>query len=208
MPEEHGSEVGAADHTGQPPSFVHYRQQGLALTGQADVCALARGETHPALLRGAAEPGKPPEVVFMYTGQGSQYLEMSRQLYDSSPVYREVIDQCDALLGADAQGRTLNVVLRTAAGGAIHETAWTQPALFAVEYALTQLWRAWGIEPAAVIGHSVGEYVAACVVTLLYGGLCVLALLSIGIFLAPVALCLVVACATARIPEVPRVAAA
>ncbi len=57
-------------------------------------------------------------------------------------------------------------------------------------------------------GSSTAEYVAACVVTLLYGGLCVLALLSIGIFLAPVALCLVVACATARIPEVPRVAAA
>lgn len=129
------------------------------------VQALARDEAHPALLRGSVEPGKPPEVVFMYTGQGSQYPGMSRQLYDSSPVYREVIDRCDALLGADAQGRTLCSVLHAepSADAAIHETAWTQPALFAVEYALTQLWRSWGIEPAAVIGHSVGEYVAACV---------------------------------------------
>lgn len=104
-------------------------------------------------------------MVFLFTGQGSQYPGMSQQLYETSPVYREIIDRCDALLGADAQGRTLRSVLQPGPteNAPIHDTAWTQPALFAVEYALTQLWRSWGIEPAAVIGHSVGEYVAACV---------------------------------------------
>ena len=81
------------------------------------------------------------------------------------PCFDDVIDHCDALLGPDARGRTLTSVLWAAPGddAPIHDTAWTQPALFALEYGLTQVWRSWGIEPAAVIGHSVGEYVAACV---------------------------------------------
>ena len=125
----------------------------------------ARGEPHPLLHRGVAEPGQPLEVVFLFTGQGAQYPGMGRALYDASPVFREVIDHCDAVLGRDADGWTLKSVLWPAAQAAtpIHETAWTQPALFAVEYAMSQTWRSWGIEPAAVIGHSVGEYVAACV---------------------------------------------
>ena len=68
------------------------------------------------------------------------------------------------MLGPDANSRTLKSVLWSeTSNSTIHDTAWTQPALFAVEYGLAQLWRSWGIEPAAVIGHSVGEYVAACV---------------------------------------------
>ena len=136
-----------------------------AQEARAALQAFAQGREHPALQRGSATPGVAPEVVFLYTGQGSQYPGMSEALYAASPVYRDIIDRCDSLLGADAQGRTLKSVLHAgpAEGAPIHETAWTQPALFAVEYALTQLWRSWGIEPAAVIGHSVGEYVAACV---------------------------------------------
>ncbi|HLS56237.1 MAG TPA: type I polyketide synthase [Zeimonas sp.] len=134
-------------------------------TACAALRAFARGEPHPALHRGVAVPGKPPEVVFLFTGQGSQYPGMARGLYEASPVFREVIDRCNALLGPDTAGRTLLSVLveGTDADAPIHDTVWTQPALFAVECALTQLWRSWGIEPAAVIGHSVGEYIAACV---------------------------------------------
>ncbi len=132
---------------------------------RAALLAFVRGESHPALHTGTARPGQPPEIVFLFTGQGSQYPGMSQQLYESAPLFREVIDRCDALLGADGRGRRLKSVLLPgpADNAPIHETAWTQPALFAVEYGLTQLWRSWGIEPAAVIGHSVGEYIAACV---------------------------------------------
>ena len=113
---------------------------------------------------GSLVPGAQSDVVFVYTGAGAQYPGMGRALYDSSPVYRDAIDQCDALLGPDAQGLTLKSVLQApeADDAPIHNIAWTQPALFAVEYALTELWRSWGVEPAAVIGHSVGEYAAAC----------------------------------------------
>jgi acyl transferase domain-containing protein/acyl carrier protein len=136
-----------------------------AAEARAALDAFAQGGAPAALHRGTATPGVAPEVVFLFTGQGSQYPGMSQQLYETSPVYREIIDRCDALLGADAQGRTLRSVLQPGPteNAPIHDTAWTQPAHFAVEYALTQLWRSWGIEPAAVIGHSVGEYVAACV---------------------------------------------
>jgi acyl transferase domain-containing protein/NAD(P)-dependent dehydrogenase (short-subunit alcohol dehydrogenase family)/SAM-dependent methyltransferase len=126
--------------------------------------SLRLGKPHPALHRGTALAGQPPEVVFLFTGQGSQYSGMSEQLYAGSPVFREIIDRCDGLLGADAKGRTLKSVLwERGAGAAVDETSWTQPALFAVEYAVAQVWRSWGVEPAAVLGHSVGEYAAACV---------------------------------------------
>ncbi len=132
---------------------------------RAALAAFASGEAHAAVHRATATPGTAPEVVFLFTGQGSQYPGMGWALYEAQPVFREVIDRCDALLGADPQGRTLKSVLQPGPteNAPIHETAWTQPALFAVEYGLTQLWRSWGVEPAAVIGHSVGEFVAACV---------------------------------------------
>src|SRR6201999_4574043 len=98
--------------------------------------AFARREDHPALRRGTAVPGAAPEVVFLFTGQGSQYPGMARGLYETSPVFRDVIERCDAILGPDAQGRTLKSVIAPGPteGAPVHDTAWTQPALFAVEY--------------------------------------------------------------------------
>ena len=126
--------------------------------------AFSSGAPHPALHRGAVPASGAPEVVFLFTGQGAQYPGMGRLLYETSPVFRDVVDRCDAALGADRAGRTLLSVLFAppAEDAAIHETAWTQPALFAFELAMTELWRSWGVQPAAVIGHSLGEYAAAC----------------------------------------------
>ncbi len=129
---------------------------------------LAAGTPDARIALGQAIPGQMLEPVFLFTGQGSQYPGMAKAVYDASPVFREVIDRADQLLGPDRLGRTLKAVLWSDASAAsesapIHETDWTQPALFAVEYGFAALWQSWGIVPAAVIGHSVGEYVAACV---------------------------------------------
>ncbi len=106
-------------------------------------------------------------VVFMFSGQGAQYVGMGRDLYDTEPTFRAALDTCADLL-LPHLGRDLRHILYPApaeqeqAAHLLGQTAITQPALFAIEYALAQLWMRWGVVPEALIGHSVGEYVAAC----------------------------------------------
>jgi acyl transferase domain-containing protein len=123
--------------------------------------AVRRGETDvPGVAQGAISDGRAPGVVFLFPGQGSQYFAMGRELYDSQPAFRAVIDRCDAIV-RDGLGRSLVGVMFEETG-LLNQTAYTQPALFAVEYALAELWKSWGVQPAAVLGHSLGEDVAAC----------------------------------------------
>jgi acyl transferase domain-containing protein/acetylornithine/succinyldiaminopimelate/putrescine aminotransferase len=121
------------------------------------------------VLRMNARPGTmaQPGVVFMFPGQGSQYVNMGVTLYQDEAVFRETVDRCieilQPLMGMDLRSMMYPQPddVETAAIS-LKETRFTQPALFVTEYALAQLWQSWGIQPQAAIGHSIGEFVAAC----------------------------------------------
>jgi acyl transferase domain-containing protein/acyl carrier protein len=129
-----------------------------------ELATYASGGESPALLRGHARGGRVPKVAFLFSGQGAQYEGMGQELYRTQPTFRRALERCAAILDRRLERPLLSVMFPAeGAPTPLHETAYAQPALFALEYALAELWRSWGVEPDAVMGHSVGEYVAACV---------------------------------------------
>lgn len=144
-----------------------------AFSHRATVIAGDSAEAREALLRTdasapSAAPENAPPIVFLCSGQGSQYPGMTRALYQDEPVFRAALDEC-----ADRLHTHLELDLRgllypeagadeEEAADRLRQTALAQPALFSVEYAMAALWRHWGVEPSVLIGHSLGEYVAAC----------------------------------------------
>ena len=130
------------------------------------LAGVAEGTATSRVLAGTVRPTEPPKIAFLFTGQGAQYAGMGRELYDVEPVFRAALDRCARELG-DRPGPPLLEVLFGDAGAALEHTALAQPALFALEYALATMWRAWGVEPTFVVGHSLGEVAAACVAGLM-----------------------------------------
>ena len=126
------------------------------------LASIASGAADPRIVRGETAIETTPRVAFLFTGQGAQYAGMGRELYDTQPGFRAAIDRCDALLREELDEPLLSVLYGEAATR-IDETRYAQPALFAIEYALAAMWQSWGVAPALVLGHSIGEYVAACV---------------------------------------------
>ena len=128
------------------------------------VVGATRHEMAQALRGGAAsETSELGRTAFLFTGQGSQYPGMAQSLYQSHALFRDTVDRCDEIL-RPLLGGSLRQVLRGEPGDLdLGQTRHAQPALFAVEYALAELWRSAGAQPHCLLGHSLGEYVAACV---------------------------------------------
>jgi acyl transferase domain-containing protein/acyl carrier protein len=122
------------------------------------------GETLPADVALGCASEAPPQIVFLFSGQNSQHPIAERDLYATSPAFRSAIDECQQALRPLLAEVPSDVLHADAAGGqGPNQPIWTQPRLFALQYALARLWMSWGITPSAVLGHEVGQYVAACI---------------------------------------------
>ena len=124
---------------------------------------ISAGEAPSGVFSGKSSNHKSPKIAFLFTGQGSQYVNMGRQLYETQPTFQKTLQRCDQLLKPYLDESLLEILYNPEKYDLLDQTAYTQPVLFALEYALAELWCSWGIRPDAVIGHSLGEYVAACI---------------------------------------------
>lgn len=141
---------------------VHYSNRIAIIAESVEQLQEQLGKVSPSRVSTSSK------IAFLFTGQGSQYINMGRQLYDTQPLFRETLNQCTEILHPLLDRSLLDILYpqdwNSKNGHAsLENTAYIQPALFALEYALFKLWQSWGIEPTSVMGHSVGEYVAATV---------------------------------------------
>jgi len=140
------------------------RRAAVVADSPADAAAALRD---PRRLITGAPVRRAPRVALLFSGQGAQYAGMGAELYGAEPVFRDTVDECAEGLRQELDGADIRTTMFAAddeeADDLLRQTGLTQPALFTVEYALARLWRSWGLEPAAMIGHSIGEYVAATV---------------------------------------------
>jgi acyl transferase domain-containing protein/acyl carrier protein len=141
-------------------------KQVLVCRDTQEAIRLLEGAEPSRVFSGFQDEGE-QRPVFMFSGQGAQYVNMGLELYRTEPFFRQITDQCSEILkthiGIDLR-EILYPDLFQGRGNELHltHTSITQPALFVIEYALAKLWNSWGITPSAMIGHSIGEYVAAC----------------------------------------------
>ena len=129
----------------------------------ADLQKVADKKVSASIRKGTTRLQSDAQVAFLFTGQGSQYAGMGKELYHDHPVFRQAMDQCDQVIQGTRGQSLLPIMFEVENEDTLNDTAWSQPALFALEYSLAKLWQSWGIEPSYVMGHSVGEYVAACI---------------------------------------------
>lgn len=124
--------------------------------------AFSQGEDVDGVVQGTAPGGRAPGPAFLFSGQGSQYPGMGASLRTAYPTFRTTMAECTEIVRSIG-GPDLDHILGDPTSSAVHSTEVTQPALFCLEYALARLLQSWGVKPGAVSGHSIGEYVAACV---------------------------------------------
>ena len=159
-------EIGLADvaftlQVGRWP-FEHRRM--VVCQGSDDMVQALKNLDPKRVLTRISEEGR-RSVIFMFSGQGSQYLQMGRDLYEHELVFRKHVDRCCELLQSHLKLDLRQVLYADPSteevAAQLQQTAIAQPALFVIEYSLAQLWQEWGVHPEAMIGHSIGEYVAA-----------------------------------------------
>ncbi|MCR9201567.1 MAG: SDR family NAD(P)-dependent oxidoreductase [Planctomycetaceae bacterium] len=143
---------------------THFDHRGAVVAGSiedaiAGLTGIARGGASTSVATGHGR--RAPRTAWQFTGQGAQYVGMARELYDTQPVFREAVDWCDAQLSS-LRDESLTSVLFDHPERVNH-TSWTQPALFAIQMGLAKLLQHCGLQPDVVLGHSVGQYAAACV---------------------------------------------
>src|SRR5262249_41895452 len=126
------------------------------------LAAFAADQASPAVVSDRVVSGRPVHLTFVFSGQGPQWWAMGRQLLADEPVFRDVLHRCDALIAGLGSGWSLlRELTADEPDSRLNETAIAQPAIFAVQAGLAGLWRSWGVEPDALVGHSVGEVAAA-----------------------------------------------
>ncbi len=125
--------------------------------------AFAEGDADPGIRTAfTPRPEAPPRIAFVMSGQGPQWWGMGRELMRDEPVFREVVERCDAAMRPWASFSLIEELGRDEPDSQMHRTEVAQPCIFAMQMGLTALWKSWGVEPAAIVGHSVGEVAAAC----------------------------------------------
>ncbi|PSB55588.1 hybrid non-ribosomal peptide synthetase/type I polyketide synthase, partial [Chamaesiphon polymorphus] len=130
----------------------------------AQLTAYRQQQLTPNIYRGSSQKKSTAKIAYLFTGQGSLSVRMGRQLYETQPTFRQAIAECAVLMEPHLDQPLLSILYPTnGQKELIDRTIYAQPALFALEYALFKLWQSWGITPDAVLGHSLGEYVAAVV---------------------------------------------
>jgi acyl transferase domain-containing protein/acyl carrier protein len=149
--------VGRSHFEHRAALVVNSRESASELLG-----ALADDRPAPGLVRGVGAE-TPPKTAWLFPGQGSQFAGMARELFDTEPVFAETVTRCAAAVADVLEKPLLDVVFDADGDDTLRRTEYAQPALFAVEMGLARLWQSWGFEPDVVLGHSVGQYSAACV---------------------------------------------
>jgi acyl transferase domain-containing protein len=161
---EAGGDTGDLCHTANVGRAALEHRTAIVGRTTADfanaLVAIRNGTPGPEVVSGTPVGEGAPRIAFMFTGQGAHFAGMGRTLYDNAPVFRATLDRC-AAAAVPHVSRDLREVLFDPAPQALEEPLVIQPANFALQVALAELWRAWGIEPIAAIGHSLGEYAAA-----------------------------------------------